>query len=87
MIEYVHEKISESLAEQIYFYTLLPLSIKELKHAHLLGDRVNDQLCKGFYPRVYQSHINRQDYYENYILSYIERDIRNIRNIEKIIKF
>ena len=83
----LHEKISESLAGRVYFYTLLPLSTKELSHAQLLGDSVNAQLCNGFYPRVYQPQINAQDYYENYISTYVERDIRSIKNIDNILIF
>jgi uncharacterized protein len=83
----LHEKISESLAGRVYFYTLLPLSIKELKTAHMLCPSVHEQLYKGFYPRVYQPQINAQDYYENYISTYVERDIRSIRNIDSILTF
>jgi uncharacterized protein len=83
----LHEKISESLAGRVYFYTLLPLSIKELKPVDLLYDRVDDQIRQGFYPRVYQPQVNAQDYYDNYILTYVERDIRSIRNIDNILIF
>ena len=83
----IHEKISESLAGRVYFYTLLPLSIKELKNAHLLLDSAQDQLFKGFYPRVYQPLVNPEEYYENYISTYVERDIRTIKNIENILIF
>ncbi|MCF7799394.1 ATP-binding protein [Candidatus Babeliales bacterium] len=83
----LHEKISESLAGRVYFYKLLPLSIKELKTANLLCDNATDQIYKGFYPRVFQPQVNAQEYYENYILTYVERDIRSIRNIENILVF
>jgi predicted AAA+ superfamily ATPase len=83
----LHEKISESLAGRVYFYNLLPFSIKELKPANLLCDRPQDQISKGFYPRVYQPQINANDYYENYISTYVERDIRSIRNIDNILTF
>lgn len=83
----LHEKISESLAGRVYFYVLLPLSIQELKSAHLLLEKAEDQIFKGFYPRVYQSHINAQDYYDSYISTYVERDIRSIRNIDDILVF
>ena len=83
----LHEKISESLAGRVYFNTLLPLSIQELKQAGLLVDRVEGQIQKGFYPRVYQPEINAQTYYENYISTYVERDIRSIRNIDSILTF
>lgn len=83
----LHEKISESLAGRVYFYTLLPLSIKELKQANLLCDRAENQMYKGFYPRVYQPNVNAQTYYENYVLTYVERDIRSIKNIDNILIF
>ncbi len=83
----LHEKISESLAGRVYFYTLLPFSIKELTGASLLCDRAEDQIHKGFYPRVYQSQVNAQEYYKNYISTYVERDIRSIRNIDDILAF
>jgi uncharacterized protein len=83
----LHEKISESLAGRVYFYTLLPLSIKELQQASMLLDVAEDQIFKGFYPRVYQAHLNAQTYYENYIATYVERDIRTIRNIDNILIF
>ena len=83
----LHEKINESLAGRVYFYILLPLSIKELKDAKLLLDRPQDQLFKGFYPRVYQPQMDAHEYYENYILTYVERDIRTIRNIDNILIF
>lgn len=83
----LYEKITESLAGRVYFYTLLPFSIKELKSAHLLEDTIEKQIEKGFYPRVYQPAINLTDYYSNYIVTYVERDIRTIKNIENILLF
>jgi len=83
----LHEKISESLAGRVYFYTLLPLSIHELKSAALLNEKPEEQIFKGFYPRVYQQHINTQEYYQNYISTYVERDIRTIKNIDNILVF
>ncbi len=83
----LYEKITESLAGRVYFYTLLPFSIKELKSAHLLEDTIEQQMEKGFYPRAYQPAIKATDYYANYIVTYVERDIRTIRNIENILLF
>lgn len=83
----LHEKINESLAGRVYFYTLLPFSIGELKRANLLHSNAQNQIIKGFYPRVYQPNVNAQTYYENYIATYVERDIRTIRNIDNILAF
>jgi len=83
----LHEKISESLAGRVYFYKLLPFSIQELQQAHKLCSQPEAQVYKGFYPRVYQPEVNPQDYYANYISTYVERDIRSIRNIDNILIF
>ena len=53
----------------------------------MLLKRPEEQIFKGFYPRVYQLPINAHDYYESYILTYVERDIRTIRNIDNILIF
>lgn len=81
------EKITESLAGRVYFYTLLPLSISELSNANLLLDSPEQQMSKGFYPRVYLPEVNPYEYYENYIATYVERDIRSIRNLDNILVF
>lgn len=83
----LHEKISESLAGRVYFYTLLPFSIKELKTANLALPTPQEQIYQGFYPRVYQPKVSAHEYYENYIATYVERDIRTIRNIDNILTF
>ncbi len=78
----LHEKISESLAGRVYLYQLLPLSIQELKAANLLPNQAGTLITQGCYPRVYQPQINPQEYYTNYLQTYVQRDIRTIRNIE-----
>lgn len=83
----LHEKISESLAGRVYFYKLLPLSINELKSANLLINNPSNQMFKGFYPKVYYPNVDFQEYYDNYISTYVERDFRLIRNIENILTF
>jgi|ERR1700733_24482 len=83
----LHEKINESLAGRVYFYYLLPLSIGELEQADLVFTKPEDQIFKGFYPRVYQPQVDAYEYYKNYISTYVERDIRTIRNIDNILIF
>lgn len=81
------EKINESMAGRVYFYTLLPLSIAELQNDNLLLKDAGAQIIKGFYPRIYQSNLDEYEYYQNYISTYVERDIRTIRNIDNILLF
>lgn len=41
-------------------------------------------LWKGLYPRLYDKKIDSYKWYENYILTYIERDIRLLLNIKNL---
>lgn len=42
---------------------------------------VDEQIFYGCYPRIYDKDIEPTDYYPNYIRTYVERDIRNIKQI------
>lgn len=83
----VHEKISQSLAGRVALTTLLPLSLDELKQGNLMEDDVASQMFKGFYPRIYRYQIEPSDFYPSYIQTYIERDIRQIKNISDLALF
>lgn len=81
------EQISQSLAGRVGISTLLTFSINELKNIET--DR-NELIFKGFYPRIYDQNIRAEIFYRNYISTYIEKDIRqlkNITNIDNFIKF
>ncbi|MDR1014154.1 MAG: ATP-binding protein [Coriobacteriales bacterium] len=81
------EKISQSLAGRASYATLLPLSIHELKNADLLCDSFVDQIIRGFYPETYAADINTDIFYERYLRTYVERDVRMIRNISDLSTF
>lgn len=50
--------ITQSLAGRIVILTLLPLSARELKEAHLLPDSMEECLIKGGYPELYAYPMN-----------------------------
>jgi len=77
----LNERISQSLAGRIAILTLLPLSIAELQQANQLNASIDDTLFKGFYPSLYNSPAQPLDFYKSYINTYIERDVRQIKNI------
>lgn len=71
----------ESLAGRIGILRLLPLSHKELSDGGIAPKTVWDELFTGGYPRIYDKGIDAIDYYPNYISTYVERDIRNLRQV------
>ena len=83
----LHEKVSQSLAGRIALTTLLPLSLKELKNHKNYKDDSHEMIFQGFYPRVLEHQIHPTDWYPNYIATYIEKDVRQIKNITNLSLF
>ena len=75
------EQISQSLAGRVGITKLLPFSIKEIVQLNINKD---DLIFKGFYPRIYDQEIRAETFYKNYISTYIEKDIRQIKKITKL---
>ena len=75
------ESIGQSLAGRVALLKLLPLSQRELIDANLLPKDNNDILFIGNYPAIYSRKIPANIFYSNYLSTYIERDVRTLRNI------
>lgn len=84
------ESVSQSLTGRTAVLTLAPFSMNELDNANLLSKDTDEILYKGFYPAIYDRNIEPYEYFESYIDTYIERDVRliqNISNANSFIKF
>jgi predicted AAA+ superfamily ATPase len=81
------ENITQSLAGRIAFLSLLPLSLAELQSAGISFASFEDYLMRGFYPRIYDKQVNPRDLYANYVRTYIERDVRLLKNIHDVTAF
>lgn len=78
------ENITQSLAGRTAILKLSTFSVSELYHAKKLPDNLNNWLFTGGYPRIYDKEIEPTDYYPSYIQTYIERDVRLLRNINDL---
>lgn len=83
------ENITDSLAGRIGMIRLLPFSIQELKNAGLLSDDAYDYVWGGFYPPLYDEnkHFLRDDWFENYIDTYMDLDIKDQINPSNVNAF
>lgn len=81
------EKISQSLAGRTAVVNLLPFSIEELKDTRFFEKDVNGFILKGMYPRLYDKKIEPADFYQSYLHTYVERDVRQIKNITNLSLF
>ncbi len=83
----MNERISQTLAGRISIQTLLPLSIYELKEAGLLPEKVNTLMYQGSYPSIYAKKVPPVRWYQAYIQTYLERDVRQLKHIENLSLF
>ncbi len=81
------ERITQSLAGRAGILTLTPFSIEELKKADKLPEDLNNWLFTGGYPRIYDKNIHPTDFFPSYIQTYLERDVRLLRNISDLSLF
>ena len=81
------EKISQTLAGRTAVLHLLPFSIAELKPNVPTVERYESLVFKGQYPRIYDRDIAPTDFYPSYIQTYVEKDVRLMKNIGDINTF
>lgn len=81
------EKITQSLAGRAAVLHLLPFGYSELEQAGLADSVPDKALFTGAYPALYDRNIKPADYYPSYIQTYIERDVRSIKNIGDLSTF
>ncbi len=78
---FLMEQISQSLAGRVGITKLLPFSIEELSEEK---KSLDTQIVMGSYPRIYDQKIRPEVFYKNYISTYIEKDIRQIKQVTKL---
>ena len=81
------ERISQSLAGRSAILHLFPFSMEELEKTLFELKNYKDYVFKGFYPRLYDHDLNPVRWLDDYLVSYIERDVRTILNIGDLIQF
>ncbi len=80
------ENVSESLAGRIAILHLETLSATELNHMKIRN--INDFLWKGGYPELWSnSRLNVSDFFESYIRTYVERDLKTIIDVKNLNDF
>lgn len=81
----LQQNITQTLAGRVGYLTLLPFSLSEIKQK--IPKTINELMFKGFYPPLYDKPFEIQKWFSNYVRTYIERDVRQLKNIENLIVF
>ncbi|PJB13748.1 MAG: AAA family ATPase [Flavobacteriales bacterium CG_4_9_14_3_um_filter_32_8] len=83
----LQSNISQSLAGRIGIIDLLPLTFQEIEKFGENNFSLNELILKGSYPEIYDKKRNPILWYSSYIRTYVERDVRLIKNIENTLLF
>lgn len=81
------KSITQSLAGRVALFRLLPLDHEEMQSAGILADNYAEACIQGGYPAVFQRRIDPADFYENYLRTYIEKDVTELLNVRDLQNF
>ena len=81
----LQQGITQSLAGRVGYINLLPFALSELEDQP--PQNLNETLFKGFYPPLYNQSFEVDKWFSNYIRTYVERDVRLIKNIGNLLLF
>lgn len=76
----LNQSISQSLAGRVGFLEILPLSLDEIPDANTSD--IWKLIFTGGYPEIWSQAILPNLYYQSYIQSFIEKDIRQLINVK-----
>ncbi|MDQ5940991.1 MAG: uncharacterized protein QG632_717 [Candidatus Dependentiae bacterium] len=79
----ISQTVSQSLAGRVGQITLLPLALSELKNT----TSFMHSIVHGGYPRLYKHAMEPHEFYPSYIDTYIQRDVRQILNVQNLSLF
>jgi uncharacterized protein len=77
-------RVTQSLAGRTALVELLPLSVGELREAGALDRHYAAYLVNGFFPAIYSRDLDAHDWLQSYLLTYAERDARQLSAIQDL---
>ncbi|MBN1576317.1 MAG: ATP-binding protein [Chitinispirillaceae bacterium] len=82
----LHETINQSLAGRTALLTLLPFSLEELKSYRNEPDAFQ-RILSGGYPRLHEKKLRINRFFNGYVQTYLERDVRSLVNLQDLARF
>jgi uncharacterized protein len=79
--------VTDSLAGRISLIDLYPLSLRELESWSkkcAAGERLLTWMLKGGYPEIHSKDIPPVEFYEDYLATYLERDVRQLLQVKNL---
>lgn len=78
------ERITQSLAGRIALFKLFPFDVEEVSKSDLLDEDYHETIIRGFYPAIYDRKIPSKTFYDNYMQTYVERDVSSLMSVKDL---
>ncbi len=78
--------VSQSLAGRTAILNLMPFSLEEI-NKYRTGLNADELMVKGSFPRVYEEGLASDRFYNSYVQTYLERDVRLMLNVKDTLQF
>lgn len=82
----VHQAVSQTLAGRTALLTLFPFSLHEL-YNYKDNWQAFEIISKGAFPRLHQEDLDAGRFYNGYVQTYVERDVRTLINVKDLTQF
>jgi hypothetical protein len=79
--------ITQTLAGRAGMVQLLPFSLQELQAGNVPVSSLDDMLWRGMYPPIYDRNLSPEQWFANYVMTYVERDVRQIIEVQNLSLF
>jgi predicted AAA+ superfamily ATPase len=81
-----HEAISQSLAGRTAMLALWPFSLREIRRYDSPRDPF-ELICRGFFPRLHEDGLETRRFFNGYLQTYVERDVRALIQLRDLSLF
>lgn len=79
--------VTQSLAGRVGLTRLLPLALAELPQDEVARLDPDALMLRGLYPAMHAQSIAPADWYASYVATYVERDVRQLLNVQDLSSF
>ena len=79
--------ITQTLAGRVGLLQLLPFSWQELQQGGAAVSSLDDLLWRGLYPPLYDRDLAPAQWFANYVMNYVERDVRQLIEVQNLSLF
>lgn len=79
--------ITQTLAGRVGLVQLLPFSLQELQEGGVSVGSLDDLLWRGLYPPIHDRPLAPPQWFANYLMTYVERDVRQLIEVQNLSLF